>query len=361
MMQGVETPLPRGAMIGMLGAGQLAKMFAQSASQFGYRTCMMDTKQDCCGFDAASKVVVGSFTSVEDLTRFAEHCSVITLEFENIPLSTLDILQSITGGKIGIYPGDKALRVSQNRSYEKAVAKELGIPTLKYWSLTLPKDFDAITEANFPVIVKTCTNGYDGKGQRRVGNVDELWAAWVEFKKVPCVVEEMIDIDFEMSVIIARNAKGQVASYAPFHNIHKDGILRTTDWPVEFITRRVLGEANEAARKLASHLNVVGLLAVEFFFERNGGLVFNEIAPRPHNSGHVTIECAATSQFEQHVRAVTGLPLGNTAPRCGGRMTNIIGDESSFQDYFAQTSTIVHRYGKVPAPGRKLGHVVEFH
>lgn len=355
----MDKVLPLGATVGFLGSGQLAKMGCAATAQLGYQSFVYSDVGGCA-FDAASKYSCSKYGSHYYLQQFVEACDVITTEFENIPLKTIDLIDEISGGKVPFYPGRKALEVAQDRLLEKQLARELGIATPNFWPVEKDNIPDDIV---YPVIVKTRRMGYDGKGQRRVKSKDELVAALAEFdadpefKGIPCIAEEIIQFAFEVSVITARGLTGEVGCYPLFCNRHEDGILAVTSWPLD--NADVLRtNAHSIATKLAHALEVIGLLAVEMFVTRYGLLFFNEIAPRPHNSGHLTIECAVTSQFTQHIRAIVGLPLGSFDPICHGRMVNMIGDCQLAEEAWKDPKCRVTRYNKGVRARRKVGHIV---
>lgn len=350
--------------IGILGGGQLGKMLAQAAHKFGFQT-MVFTDAHGCACDV-SPHIIAPYDDEDMLWQFFQDLDVVTLEFESIPLSVLDFLESLSDDEApSFYPGRRALETSQNRASEKKMARRLGIKTPEFWIIERADDLSQVNA--YPAIIKTATGGYDGKGQRRVASAKELGEAFESFGNVPCVAEEVVNFSHEISVILARDQDGEIVAYDPFENHHEGGILRTTRWPLGRTfcgTHRddVIRQAVGMASQIASDLDIVGLLAVEMFVLKDGAVLFNEIAPRPHNSGHVTIECARTSQFEQHIRAVAGLPLGSPEAVCFGMMTNIIGslDEAVHGSLENDPRKSFHWYGKGPKPGRKLGHIVEY-
>jgi 5-(carboxyamino)imidazole ribonucleotide synthase len=298
------------------------------------------------------RTIIAPYTDTAALREFAGLCDVVTLEFENIPSSVCEMFKRLG---VPFYPGYKALAVSQNRFKEKAVARKIGIPVPNYWPIK--QGFKGNDEIEYPVRLKTAELGYDGKGQKQVEDFDELFAAWESFGFVPCIAEKVVNFDLEFSVILARNASGQTAVYEPFHNTHEGGILRTTQWP--YTGRADLRSGRTYAQQLANRIKVIGLLAVEFFHVRGTKqILFNELAPRPHNSGHVTEKCAFTSQFEQHIRAVCGLPFADPQPMRGGKMINVIGDHGPLVEALEHMHASVHDYGKKAREGRKLGHII---
>jgi 5-(carboxyamino)imidazole ribonucleotide synthase len=355
-MKSTHERLPAGSMIGIIGGGQLGKMLAVAAAQLGYRTRVFSDVEGCA-FDVATEKVFGDYRDLSVLVDFFQGLSVATLEFENIPLETFDLLGAL-GNDAHLYPGMEALRFSQDRALEKSMARGLGIKTPKFWLINRDSDLQQVKK--FPVILKTCRLGYDGQGQRRAANATELMGAWNELGCVPCIAEEVIDFEFEFSIITCRWEDGRCATYPPFINTHHEGILLETWWMPWEHPRNIEKEAKAAAEAIAEHLKVVGLLAVEFFCDCQGDFIFNEIAPRPHNSGHVTIECAYTSQFEQHIRAILNISPGEVTRRSPGRMRNVIGVHEELALAIRQPGYFsVHDYGKKAVRGkrRKLGHI----
>ena len=348
-----------GAVIGILGDGQLGRMTAIAAAQLGYRVAVLGpggrdspTGQVSWWAEAWSDgVQVGE----EILDQFCRLVSVVLVEWENVPLALVDAIE-----KRGVFvcPGREALRISQDRLLEKELARSLGIPTAG----CLAVGHDTIEQmpiAPEAFILKTRRDGYDGKGQVRLQRGMSFQKAWCELGSVPCILETVVDFAAEMSIIVARSST-QVVVYGPFENEHKDGILASTRYPSRHplvVNAIVTGSADRYSRQLAEALDIHGLLAIEYFVSASGDVIFNEMAPRPHNSGHLTIECCITSQFEQYVRAACGLPLGRADFRSSGRMRNLIGDDASCPVRLLEESAALHLYGKGEArPGRKMGH-----
>ncbi|PZT84880.1 MAG: 5-(carboxyamino)imidazole ribonucleotide synthase [Citromicrobium sp.] len=345
--------LPRGATIGILGGGQLGRMMAASAARLGYR---------CLGYapdgDNVSAQLSAGFTSASwddsaAIAHFAAQCDVITWEFENVPVATA---RAIPHDRI--FPDPIALETAQDRLNEKAFVEGLGGNTAAYAKVDTAEDLaDAVDRLGAPGILKTRREGYDGKGQWRIGNA--LEAEGLKLPDTPCIYEAFVEFDAEFSVILVRSREGDVRFWDSTRNVHDDGILAASHFPAGDTVAGQVAEARALARKVADALNYVGVLTLEFFATRKGP-VFNEMAPRVHNSGHWTIEGAVTSQFENHVRAVAGLPLGDT--RTVGQkvtMTNIIGtDIVDAQALLNETDVHVHDYGKAEVrEGRKMGHV----
>jgi len=355
-----------GAIVGILGGGQLGRMTAQAAARLGFRAHIYTPGADDCGLQVADDFTVAAFDDIAALERFARSVDVVTYEFENIPAAAVDAIAAITP----VYPGAAALRVTQNRVREKSLCLDENIPTAPWREVSgLDSPRAALAELGGAMILKTTEQGYDGKGQWKVdeqtsGRADEIWAEIFSNRHpgegrepVRMIAEGIVKFDFEISVIAARGIDGEVKCYSPVRNEHRDHILWQTHAPAE-ISPALAARAEGYAKRLIEKLDIVGLLAVEMFVVGDDILV-NEMAPRPHNSGHWTIEGATTSQFEQLVRAVTGMPLGDTAPRGKFVMTNLIGDEILRGAEIARAQDgIFHDYGKgVARPGRKMGHV----
>jgi len=341
--------------IGILGGGQLGRMTAQAAARLKFKTHIYTPHANDCGLQVATDFTVAGFDDVAALGAFARSVDVVTYEFENIPAAAVDTVAAITP----VYPGAAALRVTQNRVREKSLCRDLNIPTAPWRAVSdLESARAALRELGGAMILKTTEQGYDGKGQWKIdeqtsGRVDEI------FSKNPgqLIAEGIVKFDFEISVIAARGLDGEIKCYPPVRNEHRDHILWQTHAPAD-IARVLAARAEGYAKQLVEKLDVVGLLAVEMFVVGDDILV-NEMAPRPHNSGHWTMEGCATSQFEQLVRAITGMPLGDVTPHGKYVMTNLIGDEIMRGAEMArEQGGTFHDYGKGEArPGRKMGHV----
>jgi len=356
-----------GATIGVLGDGQLGRMLAIAAAQLGYRVAVLgpEGRTSPAGQVAywAEKWENGCNVSNQLLAEFCTMVSVVLLEWENVPVS---LLQRIQQRGVAVRPGTDALRAAQDRFYEKRLARRLGIPTTPFGNIQKEDDLvDVQEDFGRPSILKTRNGGYDGLGQVSVAGPEELPAAWAKLHRQPCILEEVVNLKREISVIVARvpeqeSIRRQCVTYGPFENVHRDGILRTTRYVhTSEATQSEERVAIRAATTLAEELDIHGLLAIEFFVTQEGSILFNEMAPRPHNSGHLTIECARTSQFEQYVRAACNLPLGSVE-MVSGTMQNIIGDEvvSWFTGGSSLSREKLHLYGKREVrSGRKMGHV----
>jgi 5-(carboxyamino)imidazole ribonucleotide synthase len=345
--------LPPGATIGILGGGQLGRMLSVAASRLGYRCHIFEPGPAPAG-DVAHQVTTAPYDDEAALRAFAASVDVITYEFENIPTSALDLLESLKP----IRPNRRALAISQDRIAEKAFLNDLGLQTAPWAAVESEAGLRAAVEnLGLPAILKTTRLGYDGKGQAKLTSEADIPAAWASMNNAPSVLEGFIAFDREVSVIAARGLDGSVACFDPGENIHRDGILRTTTVPARLTaTRR--SDAVLLAARILNALDYVGVMGVELFVTP-GGLLVNEIAPRVHNSGHWTQAGCTVDQFEQHIRAVTGLPLGDGNRYADVVMENLIGDDVlHVPELLKAPDTAVHLYGKgAPRPGRKMGHV----
>lgn len=346
--------LAQGAVIGILGGGQLGRMLAVAASRMGFKVCVYEPGSDCPASHVANYHFCKPYEDTDALSAFAEAVDVVTYEFENIPTAALDTIEAIRT----IHPGREALRVSQDRIVEKDFLTGLGLACVPYANVESEDDLAAaVKKVGVPSILKTRRFGYDGKGQARLRDVDEAAAAWEELGRTPCVLEGFVDFSAEISVIAARGQGGEVVCFDPGENVHRDGILHTTTVPAT-ISGGLRTDAVLLAGRILNALDYVGVMGVELFVTPSGLLV-NEIAPRVHNSGHWTQNGCVIDQFEQHIRAVAGWPLGDGARHSDVVMTNLIGDEVLDVAALSRDASVgVHLYGKAePRPGRKMGHV----
>ncbi len=348
--------IPPGSTIGMLGGGQLGRMTALAAARLGYRTHLFgpEGRDSPCG-QVAAAVTEAGWTDREALARFAAAVDVVTLEWENVPTETVEFLAA----RVPTHPGAGVLAVAQDRLREKTFANSIGLATAPFRAVRSAAELaDAVADLGAPAILKSTRMGYDGKGQVRIHGTTDLSAAWAEMGAAEGILEGWVDFALEASVIVARRADGVTAAYPPVENRHAGGILDTTLAPAD-LAPAVAAEAVRAATALTEALGVVGLLAVELFVTTDGRVLVNEVAPRPHNSGHWTMDFCATSQFEQLVRAVCGLPLGATDALAPCEMRNLIGDAvNRWPEFLAEPGARLHLYGKAEArPGRKMGHV----
>ena len=347
-------PLQPGATIGILGGGQLGRMLSVAASRLGFKTHIYEPGTNPPAGDVAHRVTTASYEDEAALTAFAETVDVITYEFENIPTSALDILEKIRP----IRPSRRALAVSQDRLIEKAFLSEQGLQTAPFAAVDDAEDLaEAIAEIGTPAILKTRRFGYDGKGQSRLQSPDDAEQALADMAGAPAILEGFIDFSHEVSVIGTRSPSGEVACFDPGENVHRDGILRTTTVPAS-LTNGQRMDAVLLTAKILNALKYVGTMGVELFVTP-GGLIVNEIAPRVHNSGHWTQNGCAVDQFEQHIRAVAGWPLGDGKRHSDVVMENLIGDDMDRVPEIAkEPNAALHLYGKAEVKaGRKMGHV----
>lgn len=351
--------LKPGAVIGILGGGQLARMLALAAAPLGLRCHVYSPEKDSCAFEVAHAHTCADYQDEDALAGFADAIDIITYEFENVPAPTAAFLSR----RKQVAPDPKVLELTQDRLVEKDYISDLGIATAPYAPVHSATQLaDGIEKVGLPAVLKTRTLGYDGKGQVKITQPGEANDAWHSLRNVPCILEGFIKFEREVSVIAARSADGQVECFEVTENVHRDHILHISRVPAK-VTPALALEAKRVATKLAKAFGYVGVMGVEMFVVRTKGkqhVLVNEIAPRVHNSGHWTIDGATVSQFEQHVRAVAGWPLAK--PERLGRkveMTNLIGDEvEDYARWLSQPGTSLHIYGKgKPSPRRKMGHV----
>jgi 5-(carboxyamino)imidazole ribonucleotide synthase len=355
----VTEPILPGATIGVLGSGQLGRMFAIAARRMGYRVHTFSPDQDTPTGQIADLEVKASYDDLEAVSAFARGVSVVTFEFENVPAATAQAAES----SAPVRPSGAILHTTQQRIREKAFLKSAGLPMTPYRDVRSPEDLDqAVAELGLPAVLKTAAFGYDGKGQFLIRSRDQLTEAWHVIGRQEAVLEAFIDFEREISVVAARADDGQFVHYGAIENQHSKHILDLSLAPAR-VSPQVTSEAVEIARCVLERLGVVGVLCVEFFVTRDGKLLINELAPRPHNSGHLTVDACVTSQFEQQLRAVCGLPLGSTAMHRPAAMANILGDqwakgEPDWRAACAYPDVKLHLYGKLePRPGRKMGHL----
>ncbi len=345
------------AMLGMLGGGQLGRFFVIAAHEMGYRVTVLDPDKNSPAGKIADVHLCAAYDDAAALKTMAETCQAITTEFENVPASTLENLAQTRT----VRPSAKAVSIAQHRVLEKQFIRDAGIPVAPFFVVNVASDLPADADAIYPAILKVARFGYDGKGQARVANQAQAQAAFEAFKGEQCVLEKMLSLDYEVSVVLARDAQGNVAAYPLAENSHLNGILDVSIVPAR-APKAIQDQARQLAIKIAEKLDYVGVLAVEFFVS-NGELLANEMAPRPHNSGHYTIDANVTNQFEQQLRALVGLPLGDSRLHSQAVMVNILGDiwksgaEPAWDKIFARAELKLHLYGKhEPRPGRKMGH-----
>lgn len=378
------SPILPGAWLGMVGGGQLGRMFCFAAQAMGYRVAVLDPDETSPAGSVADKHLRAAYDDEAALTELARLCAAVSTEFENVPAASLDFLARTTF----VSPAGRCVAVAQDRIAEKRFIAASGVPVAPHVVIessdALAALGDAALEAVLPGILKTARLGYDGKGQVRVNNADDVRQAHASLGGVACVLEKRLPLKFEVSALIARGANGASAVYALAQNTHRNGVLSHTIVPAPDASPTLVMQAQQAALQIAAKLGYVGVLCVEFFVLEDGSLVANEMAPRPHNSGHYTVDACATSQFEQQVRAMTAMPLGDTRQHSPAVMLNILGDvwfpgsandaksagaakggahcgaavTPPWHEVAAMPAARLHLYGKEEArPGRKMGHV----
>jgi 5-(carboxyamino)imidazole ribonucleotide synthase len=348
--------LAPGSTIGMIGGGQLGRMLALAAAPLGYRVHVLDPDPDCCARDVCAAFTQADYDDRAALVAFADAVGVATYEFENVDAQPLEEIAS----RIGLFPPLAALRIAQDRIAEKIFAAAQGAQTAAWARVDTRADLDAaIAQIGTPAILKTTRFGYDGKGQARLLSPADADAGWATIGGNPAILERTVAFDHEFSIVVAHGQDGASVTWDAPENVHIGGILARSTVPPHPDILAQVDEAKALAVRIADALDYVGVFAIEFFASASGP-VFNEMAPRVHNSGHWTIEGAMTSQFENHIRAICGLPLGITdllAP--GVTMQNLIGNDAErWQEFAAEPGAHLHLYGKgAPSPGRKMGHV----
>ncbi|WP_417257012.1 5-(carboxyamino)imidazole ribonucleotide synthase [Celeribacter halophilus] len=346
--------LPSGATIGILGGGQLGRMLSVAASRLGFKTHIFEPGANPPAGHVAELVTTAAYEDEAALRGFAESVDVVTYEFENVPTSALDLIESI----VPIRPNRRALAVSQDRVTEKTFLAELGLQVAPFAPVETAAELDAaLAKIGTPAILKTRRFGYDGKGQARIMAPDDAEQAFADMAGAPAILEGFVDFSHEVSVIAARGQAGDISCFDPGENVHKSGILHTTTVPAR-LSPAQRTDAVLLAAKILNALDYVGVMGVELFVT-SGGLVVNEIAPRVHNSGHWTQNGCVIDQFEQHIRAVVGWPLGDGKRHSNVEMLNLIGDDVERIPEFAKDGSVaIHLYGKADVkPGRKMGHV----
>ena len=345
-------PVPPGGTIGIIGGGQLGRMLAMAAARLGLKTCIYNDAPDAPAFQVTNVSVAAPYDDLAALARFAGQCDAVTFEFENLPAHAIAHLESL----VPVRPGASALAITQDRLSEKTFVEKLGLKTAPFFEVSSQEQArDAFARVGGRGIIKTRRFGYDGKGQAKVTSADECAAAFVRFK-APAILEGFVDFAYEASVVAARGADGAFAAFDPPENEHENHILRRSTVPSRLSAAQV-AEAKDIAKKIGDALDYVGVFAVELFVGKDGALLVNEIAPRVHNTGHWTIEACQCSQFEQHIRAVAGWPLGDPARHADAVMENIIGAEADAWESLSKSGAL-HLYGKAEARiGRKMGHV----
>ncbi|WP_417408323.1 5-(carboxyamino)imidazole ribonucleotide synthase [Hoeflea sp.] len=350
--------LPPGSVIGIIGGGQLGRMLAMAAARLGYETIILEPDSNAPAEQVANTQIVADYDDPAALQQLADLCDVVTYEFENVPVKAVQWLES----RVAVRPGSKALEVAQDRLLEKAMARQLGAETALFAAVSKRTELDdAIAITGLPAVLKTTRLGYDGKGQAKLLRPDDADTAFAAMQGQMAILESFVHFECEVSVVAARGLSGDVRAFDISENVHRNHILHTSTVP-SGLGPEAQAEALRIASAIAAHLDYVGVFAVEFFAVREDGkhrLLVNEIAPRVHNSGHWTEAACAISQFEQHIRAIAGLPLGDTRRHSDCVMENLIGsDIYNFVELAGEPDAVLHLYGKSEArPGRKMGHV----
>lgn len=348
-----------GATLGILGGGQLGQMFTLAARRMGYGVWVLDPDPDCPAAAVADRHLCARYDDFSALALLADHCAAVTAEFENVPASAMIYLEA----RIPVRPGSTALAIAQDRVREKTFFQDLGLEVAPFALLRQKDDVELVArKLSFPAILKTTRFGYDGKGQQNVTTASELPAAWASLNTPEAILESRIKLVQEFSVVLARSVEGMMVFYPLAENRHHHAVLDLSIVPAR-IPEALQNQARQSAARIAEALNYVGVLAVEFFVEEEGRLLVNEMAPRPHNSGHYTIDACVSSQFDQQVRALCGLSLADIRLLSPVVMMNLLGDlweegGPDWQKLFQHPQIKVHLYGKKEArPGRKMGHV----
>lgn len=349
-----------GGTLGVLGGGQLGRMFTAEARRMGYRVIVLDPDPDAPAGQLADHHIAKSWNDQDALAELAESCDAVTTEFENVPASVLRALAA----HVPVRPRADAVATTQDRVEEKRFLQSIGVPTAPWVGLSPGDSTNAawLAIGEVPGILKTARMGYDGKGQEIIASRHELVAALVRLGSVPCILERRVALEKEISVMVARGADGNTVTWPAAENVHRGGILHTSVVPAS-ISPELADEAAALAHRIVQELDYVGVMGVECFIADGGRLMVNELAPRPHNSGHWTLDTAVTSQFEQQVRTLAGLPLGATGTMASVAMVNLLGDlwqagEPPWKQVLALEGVRLHLYGKkTPRNGRKMGHL----
>jgi len=348
-----------GAVLGVVGGGQLGRYFVLEARRLGYDTWVLDPDAAAPAMQIAAHSLVAAYDDPDALGRLGAVCDAVTIEFENVPATSLERLSELTR----VAPGAAAVRLAQDRRLEKTRAAALGLAPVRWAAVTSASEIDsALERVTLPAILKTATLGYDGKGQRRCDSAADVRAAFEALGGRACVLEQRIELEAELSVVLARGFDGAVRTFPAARNVHRNGILHTSSVP-SGLPDALTGRAVEQTCTLAAGLDYVGVLGVEFFVDGAGSLWFNEMAPRPHNSGHYTLDATVSSQFEQQLRALCALPLASTELLSPVTMLNVLGDSllgegPDWDRLFGDPDLRLHLYGKGESrAGRKMGHV----
>lgn len=352
-------PILPGATLGVLGSGQLGRMFALAAANLGYRVHVFSAEPNSPAGQVAQAETVADYNDSDAVATFAKAVDVVTLEFENVPAVATETASQFAP----VRPSGQVLHTTQDRLREKRFLQSAGIPCTPFAQVTTANELSiAVKKIGAPAVLKTTAWGYDGKGQAKFDLPAEAKQAWEKLDQQPAICEGWVDYQHELSVLVARSIDGAVAVYGPIANQHENHILDVSIFPATDLDG-IANEAHEIGRTIVEELDVVGIICVEFFLTTDGRLLVNEIAPRPHNSGHLTIDACPASQFEQQVRAICGMPLGSTDPVAPAAMANLLGDlwqqgEPRWEKVLADANVRLHLYGKAAArTGRKMGHL----
>ena len=339
--------------IGIVGGGQLGRMMCFSAHKMGFKTVIFSDQDQCVASFVTNNIIIANYDDQDALDKFAKIVDIVTFEFENIPFATINYLSN----KVNTYPNAQILKITQNRILEKEFLNKIAIKTANYSKILSKNDIAKNLAIFGKAIIKTATMGYDGKGQYVISDNSQIDHIWQIHADNQLIIEEFCPFDFEVSIIIARSFQGEVACYEPVQNIHQNSILYKTTYPSS-LNDQMSKKAQEIAIKIANELDLVGILAVEFFVVGDQ-LYVNELAPRPHNSGHITMDLCYNSQFDQLIKAICGFKLGDVGFFASGYMQNIIGNDiNKIQDYQNNPKAKIHLYDKKDIiEGRKMGHV----
>lgn len=355
----MSAPILPGATVGVLGSGQLGRMLALAARRMGYRIHTLSPERATPTGQVADREITAAYDDLDAVRAFAAQVDVVTLEFENIPTATVEAIAAY----VPVRPGGAALHTTQHRIREKTFLRDAGFPVTPFRPVATRDDLRAgLAAFGYPAVLKTADFGYDGKGQAKIAAPENADAAFADIAGRAAILEAFVDFEREVSVVAARGLDGSFAHFGVVENTHRDHILDTTVAPAA-VPPQTARDAVEITRGILDALDIVGVACVEFFLTRSGALLVNEIAPRPHNSGHFTVDACATSQFEQQLRAVCGLPLGTTEQLRPAAMANLLGDlwersEPNWAAACAFPHVKLHLYGKAtPRPGRKMGHL----
>ena len=353
------TGLPPGSTIGIIGGGQLGRMLAMAAARLSYRIVVLEPGKDCPAAQVANRHIEAGYDDPAALTEFARACAAATYEFENVPVAAVGKLAS----KVPVFPPPKALEMAQDRLVEKEFLNRAGLKTAPCFQIDSDDDLrDALERLGGNGVLKTRRLGYDGKGQKlfRRADPDSVGGVYESMGGVALILEGLVPFKREISVIAARSDDGSFRAYDPAENVHRDGILHTSTVPAA-ITYATAAQALEYTRRATNALDYIGVIGVEYFVLDDQTVIANEFAPRVHNSGHWTEAACAVSQFEQHIRAIVGLPLGSTGRHSNCVMENLTGDEAGrLESIGSEPDTVVHLYGKTEIrPGRKMGHFTQ--